>query len=57
MIIFLFINIKMALTNAERQKRYRERQLLNNKEAYDKKIKLDEKDIDLLEIFENKPLE
>ncbi len=30
----------MALTNAERQKRYRERQLLNNKEAYDKKISL-----------------
>jgi len=40
MIIFLFINIKMALTNAERQKKYRERQLLNNKEAYDKKISL-----------------
>jgi len=30
----------MPLTNAERQKRYRERQLLNNKEAYDKKISL-----------------
>lgn len=30
----------MALTNAERQKRYRERQLLNNKDAYDKKISL-----------------
>lgn len=30
----------MALTNAERQKKYRERQLLNNKEAYDKKISL-----------------
>jgi len=40
MIIILFIKIKMALTNAERQKRYRERQLLNNKEAYDKKISL-----------------
>jgi hypothetical protein len=40
MIIFLFIKIKMALTNAERQKRYRERQLLNNKDAYDKKISL-----------------
>ena len=30
----------MPLTNAERQKRYRDRQLLNNKEAYDKKISL-----------------
>ena len=30
----------MALTNAERQKIYRERQLLNNKDAYDKKISL-----------------
>jgi len=30
----------MALTNAERQKRYRERQLLNNKEEYNKKISL-----------------
>ena len=30
----------MALTNTERQKKYRERQLLNNKEAYDKKISL-----------------
>jgi hypothetical protein len=30
----------MALTNAERQKKYRERQLLNNKDAYDKKISL-----------------
>ena len=30
----------MPLTNAERQKRYRERQLLNNKDAYDKKISL-----------------
>jgi hypothetical protein len=30
----------MALTNAERQRRYRERQLLNNKEEYEKKISL-----------------
>jgi phosphopantetheine adenylyltransferase len=30
----------MALTNAERQRRYRERQILNNKEEYDKKISL-----------------
>jgi len=30
----------MALTNAERQKRYRERQLINNKEEYNKKISL-----------------
>jgi hypothetical protein len=30
----------MPLTNAERQKRYRDRQLLNNKEEYDKKISL-----------------
>ena len=30
----------MPLTNAERQKRYREKQLLHNKEAYDKKISL-----------------
>lgn len=30
----------MPLTNAERQKRYRERQLLNNKEEYKKKINL-----------------
>jgi len=30
----------MALTNAERQRRYREKQLLNNKEEYDKKISL-----------------
>jgi hypothetical protein len=30
----------MALTNAERQKRYRERQLFNNKEEYNKKISL-----------------
>lgn len=30
----------MPLTNSERQKRYREKQLLHNKEAYDKKISL-----------------
>lgn len=30
----------MPLTNAERQKRYREKQLLHNKEDYDKKISL-----------------
>jgi len=30
----------MALTNAERQRRYREKQLLNNKEEYDKKISI-----------------
>ena len=30
----------MPLTNAERQKRYREKQLLHNKEAYNKKISL-----------------
>ena len=30
----------MALTNAERQKRYHEKQKLNNKDAYDKKISL-----------------
>ncbi len=28
------------MTNAERQHKYRERQLLHNKEAYDKKISL-----------------
>ncbi len=30
----------MVLTNAERQRRYREKQLLNNKEEYEKKISL-----------------
>jgi hypothetical protein len=30
----------MALSNAERQKKYRERQLLNNKDEYNKKISL-----------------
>ncbi len=30
----------MALTNAERQRRYREKQILNNKEEYEKKISL-----------------